>query len=40
MSRARAIGVRPVLFEIFPEPAASNCIALLRSAGLIPAGTA
>jgi len=25
------------LFEIFPEPAASKCIAALRSAGLIPA---
>ena len=25
------------LFEIFPEPAASKCIAVLRSAGLIPA---
>jgi len=25
------------LFEFFPEPAASKCIAVLRSAGLIPA---
>jgi len=25
------------LFEIFPEPAASKCIAALRDAGLVPA---